>query len=44
MNAINFFIKHASIKDVNYAGEQENKKWKIEGGLIGVTRGVNSKF
>ena len=38
-----FFIRHASIKDVGYASEQENKKPKIEGGLIGIKRGVNSR-
>ena len=28
---------------MGYAGEQENKKLKIQGGLTGITRGVSSR-
>ena len=31
-----------TVKSVDYAGEQENKKLKIQGGLVGTTRPENS--
>ena len=41
-----FQINHilGTVKGVDHAGEQENKKLKIEGRLVGITRRENSRY